>query len=337
MEAKDIFDTENEAKFLRKIFFLSAFVFLSSSIIPQITVPKSSFASSIDNDIRYMIDDDLMLLEDGFVNKPEIRTEIGDRSDVGGIIEYKVKDGDSLSAIASKFGITQKTIVHNNPSINTKKLIKNTIIKIPVVNGIIHNVKKNETVDTIAKKYGIKVDRIIIQNGIADNKLIFENQKLIIPDVYEEIAVKNYKERTEVSSSGTIKETNISRNNNKGGVLLKPCKGSYTQYYHYGHYAVDIATPGGAPIYAATDGTVVKSSYGWNGGYGNVIVIDHGGGMKTLYGHNKEIYVKVGDKVRRGDPISYMGNSGRVFGKTGIHLHFEVIVNGTKKNPLVYF
>jgi murein DD-endopeptidase MepM/ murein hydrolase activator NlpD len=72
-------------------------------------------------------------------------------------------------------------------------------------------------------------------------------------------------------------------------------------------------------------------------GYGNVIVVDHGNGMQTLYAHNTELLVSVGQYVERGQPIATMGNTGRVYGRTGVHLHFEVIVNGVKKNPVVYF
>jgi murein DD-endopeptidase MepM/ murein hydrolase activator NlpD len=116
-----------------------------------------------------------------------------------------------------------------------------------------------------------------------------------------------------------------------------PCNNcAYTQYFHPGHYAVDIQTKGGGPIFAAEAGTVIRAETGWNGGYGNVIEIDHGNGLVTLYGHNKELYVKVGDTVARGQEISWMGNTGQVYGATGIHVHFEVRVNGVKKNPLLY-
>ena len=116
-----------------------------------------------------------------------------------------------------------------------------------------------------------------------------------------------------------------------------PCEDcNFTQYFHPGHYAVDIQERGGGPIFAAEAGTVIRADYGWDGGYGNVIEIDHGNGLVTLYGHNKELYVKKGDHVTRGQNISWMGNTGRVFGATGIHVHFEVRVNGEKKNPLLY-
>jgi murein DD-endopeptidase MepM/ murein hydrolase activator NlpD len=89
-------------------------------------------------------------------------------------------------------------------------------------------------------------------------------------------------------------------------------------------------------VFAAEDGTVVRAEYGWNGGFGNVIEIDHGNDLFTLYAHNKELYVQKGDRVARGKVISWMGNTGRVYGQTGIHVHFEVRVGGIKRNPLLY-
>ena len=99
---------------------------------------------------------------------------------------------------------------------------------------------------------------------------------------------------------------------------------------------MDIQTKGGGPIFASEAGTIIKADYGWNGGYGNVIEVDHGNGLVTLYGHNKELYVEVGDTVERGQTMAWMGNTGLVYGRTGIHIHFEVHVNGVKKNPLLY-
>jgi murein DD-endopeptidase MepM/ murein hydrolase activator NlpD len=96
---------------------------------------------------------------------------------------------------------------------------------------------------------------------------------------------------------------------------------------------VDIGNKVGTPIYAADDGVVIISKGGWNGGYGNTIVIDHGGGKKTRYGHASKLFVKVGDRVEKGENIAAMGSTGR---STGPHLHFEVLVNGGRTNPLNY-
>ena len=121
--------------------------------------------------------------------------------------------------------------------------------------------------------------------------------------------------------------------------MIKPTIGEYTTYFggRRGHWAVDIADVSKPPIKAAADGTVVKSQCGWNSGYGCVIVLDHGDGFQTLYAHLSELDVTVGGVVKQGWKIGTMGNTGRVYGKTGIHLHFEVVDNGRKKNPLAYY
>ena len=123
-----------------------------------------------------------------------------------------------------------------------------------------------------------------------------------------------------------------------GGTFHKPCSDAcyITQYFHAGHYALDMQEKGGGPVYAAEAGTVTRADTGWNGGYGNIIEIDHGNGLITLYGHNKSFDVSAGQTVQRGQKIANMGNTGLVYGATGIHVHFEVQVNGVKKNPLVY-
>ena len=94
------------------------------------------------------------------------------------------------------------------------------------------------------------------------------------------------------------------------------------------HAGLDIAGPHGKEIVSPADGTVVFA--GLEGGYGNVLVIDHGYGIKTRYGHLASIRVRPGDKLKRGDPIAAMGNTGR---STGPHLHYEVRVNGIAQNP----
>ena len=112
------------------------------------------------------------------------------------------------------------------------------------------------------------------------------------------------------------------------GFRIHPVTGVYT-----GHTGVDIGCSYGSPVYAAADGTVIVASYGY-GGYGVAVVIDHGSGLSTLYGHNDSLHVSVGQKVSRGDVIAASGNSGV---STGPHLHFEVRVNGSYVDPMSYF
>ena len=94
------------------------------------------------------------------------------------------------------------------------------------------------------------------------------------------------------------------------------------------HKGLDIGVPFGTPVQAPADGTVVFAST--EGGYGNVLVLDHGYGIKTRYGHLSQILVKAGQKVHRGDKIALSGNTGR---STGPHVHYEVRVNGIPQNP----
>ncbi len=97
------------------------------------------------------------------------------------------------------------------------------------------------------------------------------------------------------------------------------------------HEGIDIAGGSGTPIAAAAAGTVIVA--GWNGGYGNMVVVDHGGGISTAYAHMSSISVSVGQSVGQGTVVGGMGTTGH---STGVHLHFEVRVNGAATNPLAY-
>jgi murein DD-endopeptidase MepM/ murein hydrolase activator NlpD len=127
----------------------------------------------------------------------------------------------------------------------------------------------------------------------------------------------------------------------RGGKMGWPVAGSVTSGYGWRvhpisrtrsmHAGVDIAASTGTPVHAAADGVVVRASGGWNGGYGNMVIVDHGSDITTLYGHNSSLAASAGQKVKRGDVIAYVGSTGN---STGPHCHFEVRVKGTTQNPL---
>jgi murein DD-endopeptidase MepM/ murein hydrolase activator NlpD len=127
-------------------------------------------------------------------------------------------------------------------------------------------------------------------------------------------------------------------------LFIKPTRGNLIQGFHSGHYAYDIADRTQPPVWAAGPGKVVKVvnncdrvSYGCGGGYGNHVIIDHGDGLQTLYAHLEKAYVNVDDQVTQGMVIGPMGRSGNVRGATGMHLHFEVRLNGKKQVPGDYY
>ena len=99
-----------------------------------------------------------------------------------------------------------------------------------------------------------------------------------------------------------------------------------------GHTGMDLAVPTGTPVRAALPGPVTVSQYN-AGGYGYYVMIDHGNGLSTLYGHNSRLLAQVGQTVEAGDIIALSGSTGR---STGPHLHFEVRVNGERTNPRFY-
>jgi len=111
------------------------------------------------------------------------------------------------------------------------------------------------------------------------------------------------------------------------GVRSDPFRGGHAM-----HAGIDLAGPYGTPIYATADGTVERA--GWNnGGYGNLIELDHGRGIETRYGHLSKILIHAGQQVKRGQLIGYMGSTGR---STGNHLHYEVRIDGKPVNPIPF-
>lgn len=134
------------------------------------------------------------------------------------------------------------------------------------------------------------------------------------------------------SSGGTGGSTSPNLGRVSGSGLIWPASGTVTSGYgaRWGtvHKGIDIANATGTPIWAATGGEVFHA--GPFGGYGNAVLIDHGGGMTTLYGHQSRIAVSVGQQVTRGQVIGYIGSTGN---STGPHLHFEVRYRGAPQNP----
>ena len=250
------------------------------------------------------------------------------------IIYYTVQIGDTVSTISRRFGITVNTILWAN-NLSAYSLIRpGDKLTILPYSGVLYTVKKGDTLAKIAQTYGIELEKITSCNNLGTSIAI--GQKIVLPGA-KKIETATAKKTTSSSYTGVsvIKDLIKSPTAKVSGTSMAwPTVGNrITQYFSWSHNGLDIANKIGTPIYAADSGTVIISQGGYNGGYGNTILIDHGGGKRTRYGHASKLLVKVGDKVEKGQLIMLMGSTGR---STGSHLHFEVIINGTRYNPLNY-
>lgn len=294
------------------------------------------------------VDQQFLLVEDGFLMKSSPLTQQGGRRAYSEAIAYVVKEGDSLERLSQRYKISKETIAWTNNLREGATIHPGDELVILPVDGVLHTVKAGQTLLGISELYDVPLDAIAQQNKIKGSFLM-AGQELIIPGGKPIVA-----KPVQVAAATSSKKSQVAQGNGRtppptkqmaqetqsptSGVLQKPCSAScfITQYFNSSHYALDMQEKGGGPVYAAEAGTVIRADYGWQGGYGNVIEIDHGNNLVTLYGHNKELYVKEGDQVQRGQLIAAMGNTGLVYGATGIHVHFEVRVKGIKKNPMLY-
>jgi len=321
----------------KKIIGLTLAFLLISPLLTTYQITQGSYVGQFEEDpgvleyteqgAEYAIAD--IITEDGFLLKPAINSTEGDRTGFSEIFVYTVEPGDTLSTIAAQFNLKKETLMAENNLWNPNSLRVGTKIKILPVDGLSHIVKSGETIDKIAEKYKIEKEAIISQNQLIEEEELMADTMLIIPGAKREAPVY-------ASSTAPAAPVNYS-GPAAVGRLIWPTQGKLTQGYHRGHLAIDIGNRAKGPIYAAAGGKVIKAATGWNGGYGNVIIVDHGNGMQTLYAHNEKLYVTEGQYVEQGQTISWMGNTGRVYGPTGIHLHFEVRIKGVKYNPMNFF
>ena len=244
---------------------------------------------------------------------------------------YQVKGGDTISTIANRYGISTDTILWAN-GLTDKDLIKpGQTLTIPPVSGVLYKIQKGDTVASLAKKYKADENSILEFNQLADASAIEVGDQMMIPGGQVEPPPAPKKSTSGFASifSG---QAPPSARVPEGSRLLWPTPShKINQYFKWAHRAVDIDGNYSSPIYAAADGTVEKVGQGR--GYGNVIIINHGGGKKTVYAHLSKFFVRQGQSVSKGQSIAMMGCTGWC---TGTHLHLEVMINGSKVNPLSY-
>jgi LysM repeat protein len=253
---------------------------------------------------------------------------------------YTVRDGDTPSTISAKYGVSTNTILWAN-GIHDGDVIKTgDILIILPVTGVLHEVKSGDDVSSIAQKYNVKVKDIVEQNKLADAGKLKINQKLIIPDGYISPSARTpvVAQAPDDNNDNVVTDNKTKINeppakvSGSGGFIWPTTTRRLSQYFKWNHTGIDIPNRDLPPIYASKSGTVSFS--GWLGGYGHLIIVDHGNSTKTYYAHLSQDYVKNGESVKQGEVIGKMGSTGR---STGPHLHFEIRKNGKVINPLSYF
>lgn len=251
------------------------------------------------------------------------------------IVKYTVKSGDTLSKVAEEFGVSVDSITWAN-DLKSQTLKTGQSLDIPPVDGVIHKVKSGDSLKSLAAKYKASEQAIADWNWLdpPDFK-VYAGDTLIIPGGQIEkptqpiIATSPKTYSTGLNANYQPTASGSGLRSGTFGRPVEPGCGILSQGYKPWHQAIDVAQSGGCKVTAIDGGTVTTA--GWTP-YGYAVYINHGGGWTSRYGHGTgTFYVSAGQKVSKGQPIMYMGCTGRC---TGTHVHLEIYYNGIKQNPL---
>jgi murein DD-endopeptidase MepM/ murein hydrolase activator NlpD len=264
-------------------------------------------------------------------------------------LSYTVQPGDSLADIAARFGVDVPTLIASNDLDDPDLLPTGWQLKVLPVPGVLYRVAEGDTLNRIAARYDVAVRDILRANDLESSELIAAGQELVLPGARPVVAHIGPADTASASaeagaavneapaaSAGRPTQQLASLPVSRPGFAW-PARGPITTYFGEvgwtsprGHAGIDISAPWGAPVVAAASGQVLLATRA-GGGYGIEIILDHGGGLRTVYGHLSELDVQAGEGVSRSQLIGLVGSTGF---STGPHLHFEVRQNGELRNPL---
>jgi murein DD-endopeptidase MepM/ murein hydrolase activator NlpD len=252
---------------------------------------------------------------EGEVSSPSVDIPL-DLMEAFSWLNYTVKKGDSVSKIAANYGISMDAIIASNGITNVKRLYEGQVIKVPNMDGIPYTVKKGDSLLKISTAMNIPLAAILDANDI-QSETITPGMLIFIPGA---------KMRTEDLKLAL------------GEFFIYPIRGRLTSPFGWRndpisgvrryHAALDLAAPIGTPVKAAMDGRV--ATVGFNGTFGNFIIMSHSGGFQSMYAHLSVTSVKQGSAITQGTKIGEVGNTGY---STGPHLHFAVFKNGRAIDP----
>ena len=259
------------------------------------------------------------------------------------ILQHTVSRGESFWSIANLYRLSVSVIQAANPNIRPEALqvgaklnlkIDEPFVRVESVEQIKYNESIPFSTTYVTDSSLWTWQSVVRTKGVAGSREV----------VARVVSVNGKEESREIISSAVVSNPSVqvvargtkSAPSSSTGSYIWPTTGSITSPFgpRWGgyHYGVDIGAPSGTPIKAADSGIVSFS--GWNGGYGYMVKIEHGGGASTLYAHASKLLVSQNQQVNKGDTIALVGNTGNSY---GAHLHFEIRINDKPVNPLNYF
>lgn len=303
--------------FLNTSFF---FLMFAAIIVAPIITENNPFASEISQEAQ--ANENLVVSYNPYENalgtvisaKPRDKT-----------VEYQVLGGDTLASIANKFDVSVDTLKWAN-NLKSETIKPNQLLKVPPGTGIVHKVASGDSIYSIAKKYKVDTQNIVNFpfNDFADldTFALSPGQTLFVPG-------GTIQQARPASPAGGFYTGPITAGARGSSNFIWPTNGSISQYPIWYHMAYDIQNPSAPPVIASDTGVVTYAGC-LNWGYGCHVIMDHGNGYQTLYGHLQRIDVSPGQSVSQGGQLGQMGSTGR---STGTHLHFEIRNGGKLLNP----
>jgi murein DD-endopeptidase MepM/ murein hydrolase activator NlpD len=257
-------------------------------------------------------------------------------------VAYVVVAGDSLWSIANSQNLEVDTLIGSNVFKNSTMLHPGAALRIPNQDGIFYKLKKGDTIEGVAKKYQVALDRVRKVNPTVDLVSLKNGDEIFLPGARPEAITDVQTTGKKSDSTVAAKKGAESKSSGKGSRAYRwPVMGRINSPFGWRrhpitkrrdfHTGLDIKADRGTVIRSARDGRVAYA--GWMGGYGKVVVVEHGDGQSTLYAHCSSLLVQQGASVSVGQNVARVGTTGR---STGPHLHFEVRNGNSSENPLKY-
>lgn len=280
---------------------------------------------------------------DSITRQSDVHTVIPERQRAT-MMTYEVEAGDSVFTIAKRFDIKPETVLWANEDIlddNPNMLSIGQRLKIPAEDGVIYKWRSTDTIEGVARKFKADPDAILTW---PDNNLDLANPRIasgtmvMVPGGSRELKTWVVPTMWRANAGATRNITTGCDTSNGTaygtGTFVWPTSNRSISGNDYwsGHLGIDIGAATGAPVYAA-DGGVVVYAASISGGYGLMVMIDHGNGFHTLYAHLSQFVARCGQNVGQGQTIAYSGSTGN---STGPHLHFEIRYGGAFVNPWDY-